>query len=206
MAYDLIYSNALGNAQQDNITSLLGASPVIKIMSGIKRASPDASIGSSLVLASLVCSPTFAPAASNQTITANAIANGTGTAAAASGTVATWFSLEKADGTGVIDGTILQSNVAVFTASIAGDVMTVTAVASGAIGVGQKITGTGIPAETYINTMGTGAGGIGTYHVSRALTVSSESVTSANAANLLIVNTNIATGQAVVVNSLVLTA
>lgn len=201
MSNDLTYSTALGNAQQDSITTLLGTSAVMKIMSGTKRATPDASIGSSLVLATLICSSTFAPPASGSAITANAISNGTGTADAGAGTIATWYSLETAGGVGVIDGTVGMVSIAVVTASVSGDVMTVTGVTSGVVSVGQRITGTGIPANTFVNVLGTGTGGTGTYHISKAFTAASTSVTAAAAFDLLISNTNIATGQVVVVNS-----
>ena len=204
MAYDPQFSTELANAQQDLITTILGTSCNLKIMSGTKRASPDASIGSSLVLAVLACSPVFAPAAVGKAITANAISNGAGTSAAGTGTVATWYSLEKANGTGVIDGTVAMPSSAVVTGTISGDVLTVSAVTSGTLVVGQLITGTGIPSPTFINVLGTGIGGTGTYHISRNLTVSSTSITATAAADLLLVNTNIAVGQVVVVNSAVL--
>lgn len=51
------------------------------------------------------------------------------------------------------------------TASFATNVMTVT-VASGTLKVGQKVTGTGVPANTFITSFGTGTGGVGTYNLS----------------------------------------
>ncbi len=44
--------------------------------------------------------------------------------------------------------------------------LTVTAVVSGALAVGDPITGTNIPAGTYIQALGTGTGGAGTYTMS----------------------------------------
>lgn len=75
-----------------------------------------------------------------------------------------------------------------FTASIAAggastaDVMTVTAVAKGALAVGQIVTGAGIPPGTYIVSLGTGKGYTGTYNLStiNTLTVSSEAMTAPN--------------------------
>jgi hypothetical protein len=60
---------------------------------------------------------------------------------------------------------------AVVTATIAGTVMTVSAVASGALHVGQTISGVGVTLGTIITAFGTGSGGIGTYTVSVASTV-----------------------------------
>jgi HK97 family phage major capsid protein len=68
-------------------------------------------------------------------------------------------------------------NGAVVTASIAASVMTVTAVASGTLRVGQVISGTGINAGTYISALGTGTGGAGTYTVVGDTTATSTTVT-----------------------------
>jgi len=70
-----------------------------------------------------------------------------------------------------------NSAAARFTASIAGLVMTVSAVASGALAVGQTIGAAGVAAGTTILTLGTGTGGTGTYNLSVAQTVGSEAMT-----------------------------
>jgi len=67
---------------------------------------------------------------------------------------------------------------AVFTASISGTTMTVSAVTSGTIYVGCLITGTGVTANTTITALGTGTGGVGTYTVSQSQTVVSTTITS----------------------------
>ncbi len=64
-----------------------------------------------------------------------------------------------------------------FTATVAGTTMTVSAVVSGTLDVGQVITGAGVTAGTTITALGTGTGGTGTYTVSPSQTVSSESMT-----------------------------
>lgn len=61
-----------------------------------------------------------------------------------------------------------------FTASISGTTLTVTAVASGTLQIFQYINGTGVPANLYIASLGTGTGGTGTYN----LQVSGGTVTS----------------------------
>ncbi len=63
------------------------------------------------------------------------------------------------------------------TGSISGTTLTVTAVASGTLAVGQVISGTGITAGTKITALGTGTGGTGTYTVSVSQTASSTAVT-----------------------------
>ncbi|MGO4304181.1 hypothetical protein [Cupriavidus sp. RAF12] len=106
MASNLKYSASLKNAQQDAITTKLGASAVLNIYSGSQPASPDTAIGAQVLLASLTCNATFAPAASGGVLTLNSIANGTGTAGAGAGTVATWYRLTTSGGTAHIDGTV----------------------------------------------------------------------------------------------------
>jgi hypothetical protein len=51
------------------------------------------------------------------------------------------------------------------TATCATNVLTVTAVASGVLAVGQLVQGVGIPPNTYILSLGTGTGGTGTYNL-----------------------------------------
>ncbi|NTJ67521.1 hypothetical protein G6M50_06055 [Agrobacterium rhizogenes] len=65
-----------------------------------------------------------------------------------------------------------------FTASIAGAVMTVTAVAFGTIAVGQTVFGVGLASPTKIIALGTGTGGVGTYTVTPSQTVASEKMSS----------------------------
>jgi len=106
MASNLKYSAALKNAQQNAITSTLGANAVLDLYSGSQPASPDTAVSSQVLLASLTCNATFAPAASGGVLTLNAISNGTGTAGAGAGTVATWYRLRTSGGTAHIDGTV----------------------------------------------------------------------------------------------------
>jgi hypothetical protein len=82
---------------------------------------------------------------------------------------------------GAQNNTFLDAgNPAEFTASISGTTMTVSAVASGTIKVGQWISGTGVTASpiTTITALGTGSGGVGTYTVNQSQTVSSTTITS----------------------------
>ena len=60
---------------------------------------------------------------------------------------------------------------AVVTATIAGTLMTVSAVASGVLHVGQTISGVGVTLGTIITALGTGTGGVGTYTLSVGSTV-----------------------------------
>ena len=65
---------------------------------------------------------------------------------------------------------------ATFTGSISGTVLTVTAVARGALAASQALTGPGVTAGTTISSLGTGTGGTGTYNVSASQTVGSETM------------------------------
>lgn len=62
------------------------------------------------------------------------------------------------------------------TGSISGTTLTVTAVGSGILEVGQLLTGTGVTAGTTITALGTGTGGTGTYTVSASQTVASTTI------------------------------
>jgi len=72
--------------------------------------------------------------------------------------------------------TLLAYTSANFTGSISGTTLTVSAVASGALFVGQRISGTGVTSGTQITALGTGTGGTGTYTVSASQTASSTSM------------------------------
>ncbi len=69
---------------------------------------------------------------------------------------------------------------AIVTGEIAGTTLTVTAVTSGTLAIGQTIIGTGITDGTIITALGTGTGGTGTYTVSASQTVSSTTVYASN--------------------------
>ena len=70
-----------------------------------------------------------------------------------------------------------------FTGSISGNILTVTAMTSGALSVGQVIQGTGFPTAPAITALGTAAGGtgnngIGTYYLNLSGTFASGALTS----------------------------
>ena len=78
------------------------------------------------------------------------------------------------------NGMTLDNAGAVFTASISGTTMTVSAVTSGTVLVGAVISGTGVTAGTRITAYGTGTGGTGTYTVDTSQTVSSTTINSSS--------------------------
>lgn len=84
-------------------------------------------------------------------------------------------------------GTVLGKRVhataaASVTGSIATTTLTVTAVGSGALSVGQTLSGSGVTAGTKITALGTGTGGTGTYTVDTSQTASSTTITATAAA------------------------
>ncbi|RVT95261.1 hypothetical protein EOD42_16895 [Rhodovarius crocodyli] len=64
-----------------------------------------------------------------------------------------------------------------FTGAIGGSTLTVSAVASGALAVGQRVEGAGVTPGTRITALGTGTGGTGTYTITPAQTASSTAMT-----------------------------
>ena len=85
----------------------------------------------------------------------------------------------------IVDGTyrytwrISSPAAAVFTGSITGTTLTVTAMTSGTIAISQALFGLSISAETVITALGTGTGGVGTYTVNNSQTIASELMNSA---------------------------
>lgn len=70
----------------------------------------------------------------------------------------------------------IYPSAATVTASVAGNTMTVTAVSSGTLAVGQFLSGPNIIAGTQITALGTGTGGTGTYTVNNSQTSNSNTV------------------------------
>lgn len=86
------------------------------------------------------------------------------------------------EGAGVSSEVFTSTSLPPPAASVTGTIstaglMNVTAVGSGKLGVGQVVSGTGIPANTVITSLGTGIGGTGTYNVSPAPAVAVTSTT-----------------------------
>ena len=69
---------------------------------------------------------------------------------------------------------------AIFTGSISGTTLTVSAVASGTLQVGQTLEGANVTNGTIITALGTGSGGVGTYTVSVSQTAASATIYSLN--------------------------
>lgn len=76
---------------------------------------------------------------------------------------------------------ISSPSSAVFTGSISGTTLTVTAITNGTIAINQALFGIGVTQATVITALGTGTGGIGTYTVNQSQTVASTQMNSATA-------------------------
>ena len=117
-------------------------------------------------------------------VTAGSFVVGTEYSIASFGT--TNFNLIGAPFSAVVTGSVNTDAVAVVTGSISGTTLTVSAVTSGALAVGNGISGTGITAGTTITALGTGSGGTGTYTVSASQTVASTTVTARSPTTLTV--------------------
>jgi len=84
------------------------------------------------------------------------------------------------DGTNRYTWRISSPSSAVFTGSISGTTLTVTAVTNGLIGINQALFGINVLPETVITALGTGTGGVGTYTVNLTQAVSSGLLNSAS--------------------------
>jgi len=91
----------------------------------------------------------------------------------------------------IVDGSyrytwrISTPSSALFTGSISGTTLTVTAVTSGTIGINQALFGLGVTNATVITALGTGTGGVGTYTVNQSQTVASGLMNTAAVASVL---------------------
>ena len=77
-------------------------------------------------------------------------------------------------------GGVISQGGAVVTGAISGTTLTVSAVTSGALQVGQVLSGSGVTADTTITAYDTGAGGVGTYTVDTSQTATSTTITGAD--------------------------
>lgn len=103
MAHNLIYSIALNQARFASLVTTVGGSALLKIYDGTQPASPDTAIGAQVLLATLTCNATLAPAASSahpSVLTLNSISSAT----AGNTSTASWFRLTQSGGTAEIDG------------------------------------------------------------------------------------------------------
>lgn len=128
-------------------------------------ASVTGSIANDVLNVTAVGSGTLVPGA---TISGANVASGTQIVSQLSGTTG---------GIGTYAVSIPEQTVASTTVSATYGTMTVTAVGSGALGVGDVLSGTGVTAGSVITALGTGTGGAGTYIVSPTQTATSTTVT-----------------------------
>lgn len=103
MASNIKISTSARNAMGDALITAMGASALIKIYDGTQPAGPGTAITTQVLLGTLTCSSTVAPATSGGVITFNTI---TQDSAADATSTATWFRITTSGGTAVLDGTV----------------------------------------------------------------------------------------------------
>lgn len=97
---------------------------------------------------------------------------------AAGGTLGQKVFASNADGSAIAGaaGVAPQGAAVTVSTTTGSTLLTVTGVTSGALAVGDVVTGAGIPAGTTIAAFGTGTGGLGTYTLSAAATATATGV------------------------------
>jgi hypothetical protein len=90
------------------------------------------------------------------------------------------------DTTDLSNGVTVATTAAVVTGSIALFVLTVTAVTSGTLSIGQVISGTGVTAGTRIVAFVSGSGGVGTYTVDKSQTVLSTTISATKSTRITV--------------------
>jgi hypothetical protein len=90
------------------------------------------------------------------------------------------------DTTDLSNGVTVATTAAVVTGSIALFVLTVTAVTSGTLSIGQVISGTGVTVGTRIVAFVSGSGGAGTYTVDKSQTVLSTTISATKQSRLTV--------------------
>ena len=90
------------------------------------------------------------------------------------------------DTTDLTNGVTAATTAAVVTGSIALFVLTVTAVTSGTLSIGQVISGTGVTAGTRIVAFVSGFGGTGTYTLDKSQTVASTTISATKQSRLTV--------------------
>lgn len=103
MASNIKIAAAARNAMGDALIAQLGASALIKIYDGTQPAGPGTAITTQVLLGTLTCSSTVAPATSAGVITFNTI---TQDSSADATSTATWYRLTTSGGTAVVDGDV----------------------------------------------------------------------------------------------------
>jgi hypothetical protein len=136
-------------------------------------ASVTGSIAANVVTGSIAAQVLTVSAVTTGYLTAGQSISGTNVTA---GTTITGQLTGTPGGVGTYSVSVAQT-VASTTITGSGGTLTVTAVGSGVIGVGDALTGSGVTAGTYVTGLITGAGGVGTYAVNIGQTAASTTIT-----------------------------
>ena len=186
-----ISTGATGSPPQAaSVTASIAAGTAISVTGSITTATTAyGDFGTPILNVTAVSTGTLVPGA---ILTGTGVVSGTQVVAQLTGTTG---------GIGTYEVSVPQ-NVASTTIGGTYGVLTVTAVGSGALGVGQLLSGAGVTAGTYVTGLGTGTGGIGTYYVNLTQTVASETITSSSSVETkFFVATNQNAGELVKISS-----
>lgn len=105
----LRYSVDIKNGQQDVITTKVGANGFLNYYDGAQPTNPDTALSGQDLLVSFPLGSVLGAASASGVLTAAAIADAAGTAAASTGKTATWWSLTTSAGVRKVDGSLAQS-------------------------------------------------------------------------------------------------
>jgi len=162
------FSNAASLIQ----TALVGSPPAVASVTGSIAA------GTASVTASIAGNVMYVTALASGTVHRGMAITGTGVSA---NTVVDGQLSGTAGGIGTY---AVNNSQIVASTTISGTygILTVTAVSSGALAVGQTVTGSGVTAGTIITELGSGTGGNGTYYVNLTQTATSTTITGSGTA------------------------
>jgi hypothetical protein len=166
-----------GTVNLSTASSFSSAAALLQTALGANDATVTGSIaaGTAAVTGSIAGTTLTVTAVSSGALFAGQTISGTGVTA---GTKIVSQLTGSAGGTGTyqVDTSQTASSTAVAATSTSG-IMTVSAVASGTIRVGQSVAGSGVTAGTTVSALLSGSGGAGTYVVSASQTASSTTLT-----------------------------
>jgi hypothetical protein len=174
------YARTAGALSLSGATSFSSAAALIA--SGLNASLPTAASVTGAIAAG---SASFTGVIAGDVLTVSGSVTGTivpGCAISGTGVTAGTTVTSQLSGTAGAAGTYAVSvtqTVASTTISATYGVMTVSAVSSGTLSIGQGVSGSGVTAGTIITALGTGTGLTGTYYVNKTQTAASTAITAA---------------------------
>lgn len=147
-----------------SVTGSIAASPAVSVTASIAAVPANSSNGSVMTVTAVGTGPVVV----GGTLSGTGVASGQTVASQLTGT---------AGGIGTYLLTLPQAVAASTTVTQSYGVLTVTAVGSGTLNIGDVLSGTNVSGGTTIVSLGTGNGGLGTYNVQTSQTAASTTIT-----------------------------